>query len=292
MGALRSTHTRWWRRSADHEVAIDPLIITVAAVGAELTRRQQPNLPLTPDELAFDAAACEEAGASIYHLHVRDGNGVPTMDVATFRAAVTAITDASTLIVQFTTGGAVTDTEEARVAPLELRPEMATLTTGSVNFGSDVFLNPFPMVERFYVKMRSLGVLPEFEIFDTGMIAAARRVIEEYGDRHHLHYDFVLGVPGGMPAWEDSIEFLESKLPTGATWSATGIGKNHVPVARQTIALGGHVRTGFEDVLYYARGEPATSNRQLVDRVAGFSSDHGRSVATPDQARSLLNLGG
>ncbi|MDQ4064684.1 MAG: 3-keto-5-aminohexanoate cleavage protein, partial [Actinomycetota bacterium] len=145
---------------------MDPLIVTVAAVGAELTRAEQPNLPITPEELAADAAACEAAGASIYHLHVRASDGSPTMDVDTYRAAHDAIRDASDLIVQFSSGGAVTDSEEARVAPLSLRPEMASLTTGSVNFGDEVFLNPLPLVTRFYEHMTTLGILPEFEIFE------------------------------------------------------------------------------------------------------------------------------
>jgi 3-keto-5-aminohexanoate cleavage enzyme len=270
----------------------DPLIITVAGVGAELTREQQPNLPLTPDDLAADAAACQAAGASIYHLHVRDAEGRPTMDVDVYRAAHDAIRDASDLIVQFSSGGAVSDSEEDRIAPLQLQPEMATLTTGTVNFGSEVFSNPRPLVERFYLKMRALSIVPEFEIFDSGMVAEASRVIEEHGDGHHLHYDFVLGVPGGMPYWDDSIAFLQSKLPAGATWSATGIGRAHLAVTYEAIARGGHVRTGFEDVRYFEPGQLATSNAQLIARVAEIARAGGREVATSEQARNVLGLTG
>jgi 3-keto-5-aminohexanoate cleavage enzyme len=266
-----------------------PLMITVAAIGAELTRAEQPNLPITPDEIAADAAACRAAGASIYHLHVRDNEGAPTMDVETFRAARDAIKNATDLIVQFTSGGAVSDPEEARVAPLELRPEMATLTPGTVNFGGEVFWNPKALVQRFYERMRSLSIVPEFEIFDSGMIAGAERLVRN-APGHHLHFDFVLGVPGGMPAWADSVEFLSSKLPGGATWSATGIGRNHVPVTRDALRLGGHVRTGFEDVLFYERGRLAVSNAELIGRVATMAKQAGREVATPSQARLLLEL--
>ncbi|MEA2509196.1 MAG: 3-keto-5-aminohexanoate cleavage enzyme [Actinomycetota bacterium] len=264
-------------------------MITVAAIGAELTRDDQPNLPITPEEIAADAVACRAAGASIYHLHVRDSSGRPTMDVETFRSARDAINDATDLIVQFTSGGAVSDTEEARAAPLELQPEMATLTPGSVNFGDEVFWNPKDLVHRFYERMRSLSIVPEFEIFDSGMVAGAERLHRDSPD-HHLHYDFVLGVPGGMPAWPDAIGFLSSKLPEHATWSATGIGRNHLPVTRDALMQGGHVRTGFEDVLFYERGRVAASNAELIGRVAAMAREAGREIATPGQARLLLEL--
>ena len=271
---------------------MEPLIITVAGIGAELTRGQQPNLPVTPSEIAEDAAQCQQAGASIYHLHVRDDQGRPTMDTEVFRAARDAIHARTELIVQFTSGGAVTDDEESRLAPLSLRPEMASLTTGSVNFGSEVFFNPTPLVTRFYRRMRELGIVPEFEIFEPGMIAQAQRLYERYGDGHHQHFDFVLGVPGAMPAWPDSIAFLASHLPDEATWSATGIAKSHLLVATQAIEQGGHVRTGFEDVRYYAPGRLAASNRQLIERVAELARARGREIATPSQAREILGLEG
>jgi 3-keto-5-aminohexanoate cleavage enzyme len=270
---------------------LDPLVITVAGVGAELSRDKQPNLPLTAAEIAEDAAQCERAGACVYHLHVRDGRGEPTMDVEAFRAAADAISSRTNMIVQFTTGGATGDTESARIAPLDLRPPMASLTTGTTNFGSEVFWNPEPLVTRLYKRMREVGVLPEFEIFDSGMIANAERVYRLHGDGHHRHYDFVLGVPGAMPAWDDSIDFLVAHLPEDATWSATGIGKSHLPVARAAIERGGHVRTGFEDVRYYEPGELAASNAQLVERVVRMARERGREIASPDVARDLLGLG-
>jgi 3-keto-5-aminohexanoate cleavage enzyme len=269
---------------------MEPVMITVAAIGAELTRDNQPHLPLNPAEIAADAAECREAGASIYHLHVRDNRGAPTMDVETFRSARDAIADATDLIVQFTSGGAVTDSEESRLAPLQLRPEMATLNSGSVNFGDDVFLNPMPLVRRFYERMRSLSILPEFEIFDSGMLAGAERILRDAGTDHHLHYDFVLGVPAGMPGWPDALGFLSAKLPEGATWTATGIGRHHLPVTQEALSRGGHVRTGFEDVRFYEPGRLATSNAELIHRVASLAKDMGRKVATPEAARMMLGL--
>lgn len=212
------------------------------------------------------------------------------MDVETFKVARDAITAASDLIVQFTSGGAVGDPDEARLAPLELRPEMATLTTGTVNFGGDVFWNPPGLIKRLYERMRSLGIVPEFEIFEAGMIGTAVRLMEEANEGHHPHFDFVLGVPGAMPAWDDSVEFLARHLPEGATWSATGIGRAHLPVAQAAIALGGNVRTGFEDVRYFGPGELARSNSQLIERVARLAREAGRKVATPAQTRELLSL--
>jgi 3-keto-5-aminohexanoate cleavage enzyme len=267
---------------------VDPLIITVAAVGAELTPEQQPNLPVGPEALARDARSCRDAGASIYHLHVRAPDGTPTMDVETFKAAHDAITSETDLIVQFTTGGAVSDGEEARIAPLALAPEMATLTTGTVNFGDEVFMNPLPLVRRLYEEMRARGVTPEFEIFDSGMIANALQVAENAD--HHLHFDFVLGVPGALPAWSDAIGFLSDHIPAGATWSATGIGRAHLPVAEESIERGGHVRTGLEDVRYYAPGEPVRSNAQLIERVSALGRAAGREVADPDETRKILGL--
>ena len=267
-----------------------PLIITVAAVGAEVTREQQPNLPITPLDLARDAAACEAAGASIYHLHVRDEMGRPTMDVEIFRRARAAISAATDLIVQFTSGGAIGDDEVARIAPLSLRPEMATLTTGTANFGADVFMNPPHLIEALYRRMRQVGTLPEFEIFEAGMIANAVRLYEEFGDGHHRHFDLVLGVPGALPAAPGVIPFLRSLLPEEATWSATGIGRAHASVMEETVAAGGHVRTGFEDVRYIEPGRLAVSNAELVERAATLASDGGRRVADPAEARVMLGL--
>ena len=271
---------------------MDPLIITVAAVGAELSLEQQPNLPITPDDLARDAASCRDAGASIYHLHVRDSAGVPTMDVETFRAALAAIRDATDLIVQFTSGGAVSDSEADRMAPLDLRPDMATLTTGTVNFGDEVFMNPLPLVRRFYERMLELDITPEYEIFEAGMIATARSLYDELGASHHQHFDFVLNVPGALPAWPDVLGFLTGQLPEGASWSATGIGRSHHSVLTDALRLGGHVRTGFEDVRYLASGERAGSNAQLVSSAAEAAGALDREVATPTQARELLGLSG
>lgn len=273
-------------------VGMDPLVITVAPVGGELTREEQPNLPLTPAEIAEEVARCREAGAAIVHLHVRDEKGVPTQDRDHFAAAVDAIKAAAPdVVIQTSTGGSVGMTEDHRAQPLDLKPEMATLTTGSVNFGDEVFENPYPLVERFFLRMREVGIQPEFEVFDTGMVETARRLVEKHDlEPRHLHFDLVLGVPGGMAGTLASVGFMVSILPARATWTATGIGRSHLPVTLNAIAKGGHVRTGFEDTIYYERGRLAGSNTELIARVARIAREAGREPATPDQARAIVGI--
>jgi 3-keto-5-aminohexanoate cleavage enzyme len=268
---------------------VDPLVITVAPVGGELTREQQPNLPIAPEEVAEEVARCRQAGASIVHLHVRDEDGVPTQDRDRFEVVMDAIrARAPDMVIQTSTGGSVGMTEDERAQPLELKPEMATLTTGTVNFGREVFENPLPLVERLFLRMRDLGIQPEFEVFDTGMVESAGRLVAEHdAEPRHQHYDLVLGVPGGMAGTPQAVLHMVSLLPAGATWSATGIGRAHLPVTLTALALGGHVRTGFEDTIHYARGRLAASNEELVARVVRLAGEVGREVATPDQARAI-----
>jgi 3-keto-5-aminohexanoate cleavage enzyme len=273
---------------------MEPLVITVAPVGGELTREQQPNLPLAPEEIAEEVARCREAGASIVHLHCRDEAGNPTQDREHFARAVDEIRRAAPdVIIQTSTGGSVGMTEDERSQPLDLKPEMATLTTGTVNFGDEVFENPFPLVERFFLRMEELGIQPEFEVFDTGMVETARRLIREHdaGDTHR-HFDFVLGVSGGMAGTAQAVVHLASILPPGATWTATGIGRAHLPVALTALAMGGHLRTGFEDTIYYAKGRLAESNAELIARLARVAAETGREVAAPDQAREIVGIMG
>jgi 3-keto-5-aminohexanoate cleavage enzyme len=272
---------------------VDPLVITVAPVGGELTREQQPHLPITPAEIAEEVARSREAGASMVHLHVRD-EGRPTQAREAFARAMDAIRRAAPdVVVQTSTGGSVGMTEDERAQPLELKPEMATLTTGTVNFGDEVFENPYPLVERLFLRMRELGVQPEFEIFDTGMVETAKRLVETHdSEPRHQHFDLVLGVPGGMAGTAASVVHMASILPAGASWSATGIGRTHLAVTLAALSLGGHVRTGFEDTIYYAKGRLATSNAELIGRVAGIARETGREIATPNHAREILGIGG
>jgi 3-keto-5-aminohexanoate cleavage enzyme len=268
---------------------MDPLIITCAPVGAEITLDETPHLPHTPQLLGETARAVRAAGGSIIHVHCRNDDGSNTHAVERFREAYDAIRASSDLIVQFSTGGAIGMTPQERASVLELRPEMATLTCGSVNFGDDIFENSFPIMRGIVQKMHEYGVRPELEIFDKGHIANARRLAKEGLLTFPQHADFVLGVPGGLEATAQNLCELVDDLPDGCTWSVAGVGRQQLAMAMIAIAMGGHVRVGLEDNLYYSKGRLAR-NEELVARVARIAEEFGRPVATPEQARSLLGL--
>jgi 3-keto-5-aminohexanoate cleavage enzyme len=268
---------------------MQPLIVTVAAVGAELLPGQTPHLPVTPAQLGETAARCRHAGAALIHVHCRNDDGSNTAEPARFAAALAEIRGRSDLIVQFTTGGAVGMTPAERAAPLAMRPEMATLTCGTVNFGDEVFENSFPIMRGILTEMRRYDVVPELEIFDAGHLANARRLEREGLVRFPAHVDFVLGVPGGLDASARNLSYLVDGLPPGCTWSVAGIGRSQLEMALLAIAMGGHVRVGLEDNIYYERGRLA-ANEELVARVVRVAAELGRPVATPDQARELLGL--
>jgi len=271
-------------------MAADKLIITAALTGAETTREDNPNLPLTPDEIAQAAAEAREAGASIIHLHVRDGEGRPTQDVQVFRETIRLIHERCDCIVQVSTGGAVGTPPEERLRPLALVPEMATLTCGTVNFGDGVFENPPALIEAFAVKMAELGIKPELEVFDVGMVANALRLARRGLLKEPFYFDFVMGVPGGIPGTVDNLMHLVRQIPPGAMWQVAGVGKAELPLAVLAIVMGGHVRVGFEDNVYYSRGVLAQSNAQLVARVARIAREVGREIATPAETREMLGI--
>jgi 3-keto-5-aminohexanoate cleavage enzyme len=266
------------------------LIITAALTGAEVTRAQQPALPITPDEIAIAADECARAGASIVHVHARNPDGSPTQDKETYRQIIAAVRARCNVIVQVSTGGAVGMTPKERLAPVTLVPEMATLSMGSVNFGGDVFMNHPADMEVFAHAMQQHGVKPELEIFDSGMLTTASRWLKKGLLTGPLHFDFVLGIPGGMAGTPEALLYLKSQLPEGSTWTVAGIGAAQLPLGTLAILLGGHVRVGFEDNVYYRKGELAVSNAQLVARIARISRELDRQVATPDEARALLGL--
>ncbi len=269
---------------------MDKLIITAALVGAEVTRQHNPNLPLSPEEIAQAALAAGAAGASIIHLHVRDEQGNPTQDKQVFRKVMGLIKETSDLILQVSTGGAVGMSPSERLQPVTLYPEMATLTTGSVNFGEEVFVNSPEDIEHFARVMAQFGVKPELEVFDLGMINNAISLVKKGLLTPPLHFDFVMGVPGGIPASPKNLLHLVENLPPGATWSVAGIGKYQLPLAAMAIILGGHVRVGFEDNVFYTKGVPAASNAQLVARISRLAGELGRAIASPQEARQILGL--
>lgn len=269
---------------------MEKLIITVALTGAEVTREQQPALPITPDEIAEAAYDCWKEGASIVHVHARDAQGNPTQSYEVYKEIKEKIEARCDVIFQPSTGGAVWHQPEERLQPVELAPEMATLSCGTCNFGSEVFMNTEAYMEQFASRMKELGVKPELEIFERGMIENGLKLVKKGLIDPPLHFDFVLGVPGASPGTPEDLMHMVRSIPSDATWTVAGIGRAQLPLATMAIILGGHVRVGFEDNIYYRKGELATSNAQMVARIVRLAKELGREIATPDEARRILNL--
>ena len=269
---------------------MDKLIITAALTGAEVTRNDNPNLPITPEELAGAAYDCYRAGASIVHLHARNEDQSSTQSAEVYRKIIDLIKARCNLIVQVSTGGAVGMSAEERLQPVYLKPEMATLSTGSVNFGDDVFMNPPGYIEEFAKIMQEQGVKPEIEAFDVGMINNALQLLKKGLLSEPLHFDFVMGVPGGIAGTIKNLLHMAESIPAVSTWTVAGVGRTELPLGTAAVIMGGHVRVGFEDNIYYTKGVLAESNAQLVERIARVAEIHSRPVASPDEAREILNL--
>jgi 3-keto-5-aminohexanoate cleavage enzyme len=271
---------------------MNPLIITCALTGAETTREKQPNLPLSPQEQALAAEEAVQAGASVIHLHVREEDGRPTQRVERFQESIEAIrSQCPKVVIQISTGGAIGESIENRSLPLTLKPEMASLNLGTMNFGEDVFYNHPKDIVALAARMRLLGVVPELEIYESGMLETAFRLMKQGVLREPLHFQFVLGVPGGMSGDPRNLMHLVSLLPSHQFhWGVAGIGKYQLPLAVQSMVMGGHVRVGFEDNIFYHKGELAQSNAQLVSRISRIAQELGREIATPEQTRELLKI--
>ncbi len=270
------------------------LIITAAICGAEVTKDDNPALPVTPGELVEAAVDCWRQGAAIVHLHVRDAAAGPTQAPEVFGEVIAGIRSRTDMIVQVSTGGAVGMSVEERAGPLTLapplRPDMATLTCGSVNFGDGVFLNPPETMEFLAGRMREQGIKPEIEVFDAGMIENAARLVKRGLVQPPPHFDLVMGVPGGIGGRVRDLVYLVEGLPAGSTWTVAGIGRFELPLAAAAIVMGGHARVGLEDNIYYSRGVLARSNGQLVARVVRLARELGREVASPEEARGILGM--
>jgi uncharacterized protein (DUF849 family) len=267
-------------------------LITIAPTGAEAAKVDAPALPVTLEELVQTAKECEAAAAAVIHVHIRDDEAKPTLDRVRLRDTVTALRESTSLIVQLSTGGAVTDPYEHRLMVLDAAPDACSLTCGTVNFGDDVFMNPWPFMAELYQLTQSAEVVPEFELFDLGHIASMRRLLDTYGPPYggHVHCDLVMGVPGGMPGDTRTLAAAVEALPEGASWSATGIGRTTLPVMYAALSAGGHLRVGMEDTLTYAKGQPVTANAQLVKRAATAAKLAQRPPMTSDEARSFLGV--
>ena len=227
------------------------------------------------------------------HVHIRDDDHLPTLDIGRLTATVQALRESTDLVVQLSTGGSVHDPLEQRLKVLDAEPDSCSLTMGTTNFGDDVFSNPWPFVTELYQLSQEREVVPEFELFDLGHVASLRRLLDKFGLPYggRVHVDLVMGVPGGMPGTTDALVAAVNALPPETTsWSATGIGRSTLAVALASLSKGGHLRVGMEDVLTLAKGVPVEHNEQLVERVVRLGEIVQRTPMTPAEARDLLQV--
>lgn len=281
---------------APHYVVTPPrktppeIVLTAAIVGAEVTRAQTPYLPITAQEIADEAARCRDAGAAIVHLHVRHPDGTPSQSRELFAEAISAIRAKTDVIVQTSTGGAVGMALDERAQPLLCRPEMATLNCGTLNFGDDVFVNTRPEIRDLARRIREAGSVAELECYEVGHIDEALALEREGLLTGPLHFQFVLGVPGGIGAREDVIRFMASQIPEGSTWGVAAVGRHQQAMTEAAMRLGGNARVGLEDNIYLSKGVLSEGSAPLVARAASYARSIGREPVSPSRARELLGL--
>ncbi len=268
---------------------MEKLIITVAPTGSIPKKKDTPHVPVRIEEIVACALRCEDGGASIVHIHIRDEDENPSDDPRVFHEIVNRIRARSDLIIQVSTGGRAGTDLESRIQRLQMCPEMASLTTGSVNFRTSAYVNPPDLIEALAEEMHRLAIKPEMEIFDLSMINNAVALADRSLTDKPLHFNFVMGLQGAMPAKIGHLVHLATGLPAESTWTVSGIGAAQLKMNLHAVLMGGHVRVGLEDNIYYKKGELAT-NERLVERIVRLSKELGREVATPDEARKILGL--
>ena len=269
------------------------VILTVAPTGAWPTKKETPYVPLQPREIADEIYACWKAGASIAHIHVRDDEDKSSMSFEKFEETVRYIRETDCdIVINLTTSGQLGLDDEARMKHvIELKPDIASYDCGSMNWmHSSVFENSPRFLEKLGLAMQENNVKPEIEIFDAGMIYNALYYLKKGILKAPLHFQFVLGAAGGMDATVENLVFLKSLLPENCTWGALGIGKGHLPIMYAALALGGHVRVGMEDNVFYCKGVLAKSNVEFVERTKRIVKELNKEIASPDEARQILGL--
>jgi 3-keto-5-aminohexanoate cleavage enzyme len=270
------------------------VVLTAALTGAVTPKSINDAIPMTPEEISEDAYRVWQAGASVVHFHMRDDEGLGTMDKERFKKTLDLLKanhPDCDVVINCTTAGDHRATEDERMAHLPyVMPELASYDAGSMNWTPDgVFLNSPQFLEKLGLMMKELNIKPEFEIFDAGMAGNVLYYASKGVLTGPLHFQFVLGVTGGMPATVESLVYLKNLIPADSTWSAFGIGRDHQKVIYGSLALGGHIRVGLEDNVYYSRGVKAT-NVSLVERAVRIIREYGKDVATPEEARQILSL--
>jgi len=273
---------------------MEKLIITAAICGAEVTKAQNPSIPYSIEEVGIEAEKAFLAGASIIHLHVRNDDGTPTQDKERFKACIDEIKSRiPDVIIQPSTGGAIGMSNEERLQPiyLEPTPEMATLDCGTMNFGGDeIFINTENTIKYFAKEMNKRNIKPELECFDKGMVDMALQLHNQGFIKDPMHFNFVLGVNGGIKASSRDLIFLINSIPKKSTYTVCAIGRHEFPMVTLSITLGGHARVGLEDNIYLSKGILAKSNAELVEKVVRISREIGRDIASPHEARRILKL--
>lgn len=273
-------------------------IITAAVTGAWPKKENNPNVPMTPEEICEDVYDCWQAGAAIAHLHMRDDEGNGTMDLEKFRQTVTLIKEKHPdcdVVINLTTSGDIHATDETRMAHIrELKPEMASYDCGSMNWlNTGLFLNTPKFLEELGALFQETGTKPEVECFDPGMIANAAYYLKKGVLKAPVHFQFCMGCANGIVGDVKSLVFMKETMEhlcPGSTWSTFGVGHSAMEMMYAGIALGGHIRVGMEDNVMYAKGQLADSNRQFVERAARVIREYGLEVATPDEARQILGM--
>jgi 3-keto-5-aminohexanoate cleavage enzyme len=273
-------------------VRLRPVIVTAALTGSRITKEQCPAIPITPAEISADGIAAWRAGAAVVHIHVRDASGQGAQDMDAFAQVLETLRAETDAILCLTTSGIPgrnLPTAE-RIAPLRLQPEMASFDAGTIQMDAGLFVNDPEFLDALAEEALARGVKLELECFTIEMVETALRYHAEGKIPAPLHFQFVTGTRHGMPAAAAALVEAVALLPGDATWSVIGVGRNQTPMAMLALAMGGHVRVGLEDNIHYQRGELATGNAQLVERVARLAGELGRPVASSGEARKLLSL--
>ena len=269
-------------------------VISVAVTGSWPTHDDNPNVPFTPEAIAEDVYNCWKAGAAIAHIHVRNDDGSPSTDFAKYKETVERIRAHKDcdICINITSSGSVDFGDEERIYPLQqLLPELASYDAGTLNWQHrTVFMNPPSFLEKLGHALQESNIKPEIEIFDGGMIQNAIHYIKTGVLKAPCHFQIVLGCAGGLPSTVENLVFLRNMLPEGSTWAACGIGHGHLPIMLATIAMGGHLRVGMEDNVYYRKGVLADNNAQFVARAKHLLEEADLEAATPDEARKILGL--
>lgn len=286
---------------------MNKLIITVATTGGGTPKEKQPNLPITPEEIAESIIESYEEGATIAHIHVRDPEtGLTSNKPELYRETMQRIREKVDIIINLTTStgaridlldeqsllkkGRIMNTAAERCEPLVLKPEMCSLDLGTINFAHSIFANPIPVGEEMAGRMKEAGVKPEVEIFDAGHIDIAKRFIDKGLLEKPVHFQFCMGVIGGISASPKNLLHLVESIPPESTWSVLGIGAAEFPMIGLAMLMGGHVRVGFEDNIYIEKGILADSNAQLVRKAAEMARVLGREICTVQETKEILGL--